>query len=119
MVDANYKTTLSGYDLKLEGHYWNIKSTDKFNKDVGDKIDYNYGGVRASAKKDNLVLQLAQERINLADNSHSIHTAWGMYSEYTYGFLMGSGKSAAPCVTAFVACSASSIFICLRTARLL
>jgi len=90
-VDANYKTTLGGYDLKLEGHYWDIKSTDKFNKDVGDKIDYNYGGVRASVKKDNLVLQLAQERINLADNSHSIHTAWGMYSEYTYGFLMGSG----------------------------
>ena len=90
-VDASYKKSIANYNVKLEGHYWKIKSQSEFEKDTNTKIDYNYGGARVSVNKDSLTLQLAQERISLADNSYSIHTAWGMYSEYTYGFLMGSG----------------------------
>jgi len=90
-ADASYATSFGSYNFKLEGHYWAIKSQDKFEKDTSTKIDYNYGGARLSVNKEKLTFQFAQEQINLADNSYSIHTSWGMYSEYTYGFLMGSG----------------------------
>ena len=90
-ADASYSTTIAHHNIKLEGHYWKIKSQSEFEKDTNTKIDYDYGGARLSVNRNHLTLQLAQERINLADNSYSIHTSWGMYSEYTYGFLMGSG----------------------------
>ncbi len=89
--DASYSTKISDVNLKLEGHYWEIKSQDEYEVDTSKKIDYNYGGVRATAAYEDYVFQLAQEQINYEDETVGIHTAWGMYSEYTYGFLMGSG----------------------------
>jgi len=93
--DASYLYKQSkDLSLKFEGHLWNIKSTSRFDKDredVGRKVDYLFGGVRLSAIYKEYVFQLAQERIDYADKAGSVHTAWGMYSEYTYGFLMGSG----------------------------
>jgi len=89
--DASYSTKISDIGFKIEGHYWEIKSQDEYEVDTSKKIDYNYGGVRATVVYDKYVFQLAQEQINYADETVGIHTAWGMYSEYTYGFLMGSG----------------------------
>ena len=89
--DASYSTKISDISFKIEGHYWEIKSQDEYEVDTSKKIDYNYGGVRATVVYDKYVFQLAQEQINYEDETVGIHTAWGMYSEYTYGFLMGSG----------------------------
>jgi len=90
--DASYKTNISkDMSFQLQGHYWTIKSKSEYEIDTGKKIDYNYGGVRASFINDGLTLQVAQERINYEDQTVGIHTAWGMYTEYTYGILMGSG----------------------------
>ncbi len=89
--DASYSTKISDIGFKLEGHYWEISSKDEYEVDTGKEIDYNYGGLRATAAYDKYVFQLAQEQINYADETVGIHTAWGMYTEYTYGFLMGSG----------------------------
>ena len=90
-VDASYSTKISNIGFKLEAHYWDISSQNEYEVDTDKKIDYNYGGVRATAAYNDYVFQLAQEQINYADETVGIHTAWGMYSEYTYGFLMGSG----------------------------
>ncbi|MDF1874527.1 OprD family outer membrane porin [Sulfurimonas sp. SAG-AH-194-I05] len=90
--DVSYKKSFSkDTSLQLQGHYWTIKSKSAYEVDTGKKIDYNYGGVRASFINKSLTLQLAQERINYADQTVGIHTSWGMYTEYTYGILMGSG----------------------------
>lgn len=90
--DASYKFDFSkDKSLKLEAHYWNIKSKSEYEVDTGKKIDYNYGGARASFTNGDLLLQLAKEQINYKDNTVGIHTSWGMYTEYTYGYLMGSG----------------------------
>jgi len=90
--DVSYKTNLSkDMSFQLQGHYWTIKSKSQYEADTGKKIDYNYGGVRASFVNKGLTLQIAQEQINYEDKTVGIHTAWGMYTEYTYGILMGSG----------------------------
>ena len=89
--DASYSTKISDIGFKLEGHYWEISSKDEYEADTGKKIDYNYGGVRATVVYDKYVFQLAQEQINYEDETVGIHTVWGMFTEYTYGFLMGSG----------------------------
>lgn len=90
--DASYKKNFSkDMSFQLQGHYWTIQSKSEYEADTGKKIDYNYGGVRASFINKGLTLQLAQEQINYEDKTVGIHTAWGMYTEYTYGILMGSG----------------------------
>ena len=90
--DASYKTNFSkDMSFQLQGHYWTIKSKSEYEVDTGKKIDYNYGGVRASFVNKGLTLQLAQEQINYENKTVGIHSAWGMYTEYTYGILIGSG----------------------------
>ena len=90
--DASYVINLSKESsLTIEAHYWNIKSKSEYEKDTAQKIDYNFGGARVSYQQGDLLLQIAQEQINYKDKTVGIHTAWGMYSEYTYGYLMGSG----------------------------
>lgn len=88
---ASYDVDLSqDIRLQLEGHYWDIKSKSNYELDTGKKIDYNYGGVRVGLKYNDLLLQVAQEQVNLKDKTVGIQSAWGMYSEYTYGYLLGS-----------------------------
>ena len=90
-TDMKHTHKISNYNVSLEAHYWKIKSQDKFESDTKKKIDYTYGGARLSVNYSDFTLQLAQEKISLEKDTYSIHTSWGMYSEYTYGFLMGSG----------------------------
>ena len=90
-LDASYAFKLSDIGFKLEAHYWDIKSQTEYEEDTSKKIDYGFGGARATLAYSDFVVQLAREQINYEEGTHGIHTAWGMYSEYTYGFLMGSG----------------------------
>ena len=90
--DAAYTFPLADEkSFTLEGHYWTIKSKSRYELDTNKKIDYNYGGVRANYKDGGLLLQIAREHIHYADKTVGIHTAWGMFTEYTYGYLIGSG----------------------------
>jgi len=90
-LDASYAFKVNDVGLKLEGHYWDIKSQSEYEEDTGKKIDYNYGGIRGTVGYSDFILQFAREQINYKNETHGIQTAWGMYSGYTFGSLIGSG----------------------------
>ena len=90
-IEGSYSNKIGDSAYKIEAHYWKIKSKKEYNEDTNQKIDYYYAGARGSLIYKKFIFQYAQEHISYKQNTHGIHTAWGMYSEYTYGFLMGSG----------------------------
>ena len=90
-ADFDYHASLYGHPLILEGHAWQITSKTAYTQDTGKKIDYLYSGFRLNYLFRRHVFHIAKEQIDYQAGTHGIHTAWGMYSEYTYGFLMGSG----------------------------
>jgi hypothetical protein len=77
--------------LTYEAHYWNAKSRSSYEDELLKNIDYDFSGLRISAEIDKFTLQFAYEHMSKKAGSHTIHTYFGNYAEYTYGFLMGSG----------------------------
>ncbi len=79
------------FSITYEAHYWNSKSGSDYENDLSKIIDYDFSGIRVSVDIDDFTLQLAFDRMRKKAGSQTIHTYFGNYAEYTYGYLLGSG----------------------------